>query len=108
MLFKILGIERGWQVSHNDFEEFMNRPRQMFLTQSMVLANRVREAYTKMHETLTGVQRDTHDPSSSIGSTLHGLVDHDEEAQRSGRYPKRYSDLGPDHFPFFGTIDQVH
>ncbi len=104
MIFKILYLEHGWRSGHDNFESRIDRPRHMFVTQSMVLAGKVRKAYEKMDATLSGSSEILESPSDP---TTQGLFDKDEEARRSGEYPKKYSDLTDQHFPFFVTLDQV-
>jgi hypothetical protein len=48
MLFKILGIQRAWEMSAVD----MPKPRQIFVTISRVLATKVEEYFTKLLESL--------------------------------------------------------
>ncbi|KAG1793559.1 hypothetical protein EV424DRAFT_1354192 [Suillus variegatus] len=49
MLFKILGIQRAWEMSAVD----MPKPRQIFVTKSRLLAMRAEEYFTKLLESLT-------------------------------------------------------
>lgn len=104
MLFKIIHLEKGWFSPYNTFGESIARPRQMFITQSMRLAEKVKEAYQEMCDTLAGVVRDS---SQAVGSTTTRLLNRDEDAAQSAKYPKRYSLLEDNHFPFFSTTDQV-
>ncbi|KAG2128492.1 hypothetical protein BD769DRAFT_1457681, partial [Suillus cothurnatus] len=46
MLFKILGIQRAWEMSAVD----MPKPRQIFVTKSRVLATKMEEYFTKLLE----------------------------------------------------------
>ncbi len=106
MLLKILGHERGWAAAGDEFNGSMGRPRQMFITQSMVLAEKVREAYIKLLASYQSQQQAlSYTPTGPASGS--GLYDADEEAYRSGKHPEKYSDLGDNHFPFFGTVDQV-
>ena len=49
MLFKMLGIERAW-VMHSG--EDIPKPRQLFVTQSRVLAGKVEEYFLKLLDSL--------------------------------------------------------
>ena len=47
MVFKMIGIERMWRSLEEGITEMMPRPRQLFVTQSRILAEKVEE-YTKL------------------------------------------------------------
>src|ERR1700761_8330810 len=49
MLFKMLGIENSWQQNR---ELRPNRPRQLFVTQSRMLADKVEEYFIKLLQSL--------------------------------------------------------
>ncbi len=105
MLFKILGLERAWASTGS--ENSTGRPRQMFITQSIKLAEKVKEAYRDMCKSLSEAEQrlwgeSITPPANETESS--GLRNKDEEASRS---TKRYSDLDDHDFPFFCTLDQV-
>ncbi|OSX68102.1 hypothetical protein POSPLADRAFT_1165650 [Postia placenta MAD-698-R-SB12] len=108
MLFKMLGIERSFQLMQNDA---MHRPRQMFVTQSRVLAEKVKEFFMKLHESLLSADKSPEEIKAIVAARqarqARGLVDQDEEIDWRGDLPKRFSDLKDEHFPMFVTYHQV-
>ena len=60
MLFKMLGIERAWE-SHR---ETMPKPRQLFVTQSRVLAEKVEEYFAKLLESLATASHEVHEQTA--------------------------------------------
>ena len=111
MLFKMLGIERTWDGMREELAGSMNHPRQVFVTQSRVLAERVEEYYKKLTESHLAAQR-TAEESAAIAAAkkdrrARGLVNRDEEELHQGTLPKEFGDLKDEHFPLFLTFDQV-
>ena len=107
MLFKMLGIERAWEA-HRDA---MSKPRQLFVTQSRVLAEKVEEYFAKLLESLATASQS---PTELVNMATRrkqqqeqGLVDRDEEIYWRGDLPKRYGALKEEHFPMFLTFDNV-
>ncbi|KIN94542.1 hypothetical protein M404DRAFT_380086 [Pisolithus tinctorius Marx 270] len=106
MLFKMLGIQRAWQLQSES--SGMPRPRQIFVTKSPVLANKVEEYFVKLLESL-----------SLAGYTLEELarlqprnmdlelVDTDDVPDAQSGIPQRYSELEDHHFPLFLTFDRL-
>ncbi|KAI5991381.1 hypothetical protein EDC04DRAFT_2587409 [Pisolithus marmoratus] len=106
MLFKMLGIQRAWQL-HSEGSG-MPRPRQLFVTKSAVLANKVEEYFVKLLESLS-LAGCTLEELARLKSrnTFRRLVDNDDvPAARSG-IPPRYSELEDHHFPLFLTFDRL-
>ncbi|KAH9919768.1 uncharacterized protein BXZ73DRAFT_104876 [Epithele typhae] len=107
MLFKMLGIERAWE-SHR---ESMPKPRQLFVTQSRVLAEKVEEYFVKLLDSLaTAGQSPTELVKIAARKKQQqeqGLVDRDEEIYWRGDLPKRYGALQNEHFPMFVTYDHI-
>ncbi|TFY57544.1 hypothetical protein EVJ58_g6956 [Rhodofomes roseus] len=106
MLFKILGIERSWNA-HRDTSA---KPRQVFVTQSRVLADKVQEYYTRLHESLSSADKAPEELREALTRAAEqdqGLVDRDEEIERRENLPKRYSELEDEHFPLFITFHQL-
>lgn len=107
MLFKILGIERSW-MAHQDT---MVKPRQVFVTQSRVLADKVQEYYKRLHDSLSSADKGPEELQAialaRAAEQDQGLVDRDEEIERRSDLPKRYSELRDQHFPMFMTFHQV-
>ncbi len=107
MLFKMLGIERAWEA-HRDM---MPKPRQLFVTQSRVLAEKVEEYFAKLLESLASAGRSPTElrdfAERQKNREEQGLVDRDEEVYWRGDLPKRYGALKEEHFPMFLTYDHV-
>ena len=107
MLFKILGIERSWNAQR----ETSAKPRQVFVTQSRVLADKVQEYYKRLHDSLSSADKAPEELQAMAQSRAaqqdQGLVDRDEEIERRSDLPKRYSELSDEHFPMFMTFHQV-
>ncbi|KAH9919767.1 uncharacterized protein BXZ73DRAFT_104875 [Epithele typhae] len=107
MLFKMLGMERAWE-SHRDV---MPKPRQLFVTQSRVLAEKVEEYFVKLLESLATAGH-SHTELVEIAARKkrqqeQGLVDRDEEIYWRGDLPQRYGELKDEHFPMFVTYDHI-
>ncbi|KAI0292973.1 P-loop containing nucleoside triphosphate hydrolase protein [Multifurca ochricompacta] len=91
MLFKMLGIENSWQQNRELRPE---RPRQLFVTQSRMLADKVEEYFIKLLQSLKNREE-------------AGLVDQDEAANWRDDLPRRFSELSDSHFPMFITFDKL-
>ena len=107
MLFKMLGIERAWEAHRAT----LPKPRQLFVTQSRVLAEKVEEYFAKLLESLASAGRSLAELKDLAERQRHreeqGLVDRDEEIYWRGDLPKRYGALREEHFPMFLTYDHV-
>lgn len=111
MLFKMLGIERAYENLRHEYDGELNRPRQLFVTQSRVLAEKVQEYYVKLAMSQAAAQR-TAEESSKLAAQQKeqeekGLVDRDEEEFHHGTLPKSFKELRDEHFPLFVTFDHV-
>ena len=111
MLFKMLGMELAWDNFRDGLDEGFKKPRQVFVTQSRVLAEKVEEYYRKLTESHVAAMRSAEE-SAQIGAQKdkvedHALVDQDEEELWRGTLPKRYGELQDQHFPMFVTFDHV-
>ncbi|KAI6021206.1 P-loop containing nucleoside triphosphate hydrolase protein [Pisolithus marmoratus] len=108
MLFKMLGIQRAWRQRHSEGHD-ISRPRQLFVTKSQMLANKVEEYFLKLLESLT-----------LAGCTLEELArlkprrvdqelvdDDDDVPDIQNGIPQRYSELEDHHFPLFLTFDRL-
>jgi hypothetical protein len=108
MLFKMLGIENSWQQNR---ELRPNRPRQLFVTQSRVLADKVEEYFIKLLQSLVLASKS----EGGISDLLErqkireeaGLVDQDEAVNWREDLPQRFSELQDTHFPMFITFDKL-
>ena len=107
MLFKMLGIERVWEGQR----ETMPKPRQLFVTQSRVLAEKVEEYFNKLLDSLAAGAQSKEELAEMVKRKTQqqeqGLVDLDEEIYWRGDLPKRYGALEEKHFPMFVTFDHV-
>lgn len=105
MLFKMLGIQRTWQ----QYPEMGSKPRQVFITQSRVLATKVEEYFAKLMSSLETagyspqelrmVERDAEQET--------GLLNQEDNEQWRSDLPERFSELLDEHFPLFITYDRV-
>ena len=105
MLFKMLGIERAWR----QFPDMWNRPRQIFITQSRVLATKVEEYFSKL---MLSVEAASYSPKELRKMTREmdketSLVDLDDIDQWRSDLPESFSELTDRDFPLFITYDQV-
>ncbi|CUA74878.1 TPR and ankyrin repeat-containing protein 1 [Rhizoctonia solani] len=99
IVFKMIGIEKLFEQM-----EEVAKPRQVFVTQSRVLAQRVQEYY----QSLVTSSSDTPDkPSKSPEDEEHVLADLDDEDASAFGLPPKYSMLEDRHFPLFLTFDQA-
>ena len=106
MIFKMIGIERMWKNRARDIGEVADRrPRQIFITQSIVLAEKVKEYFIKMSQALEVEWQDNQ--TRHVRSPDLDMFDLDEEELHNSTLPGRFSDLTDDHFPLFVTSDQV-
>ncbi|KAL5495715.1 hypothetical protein ACEPAI_1179 [Sanghuangporus weigelae] len=105
MTFKIFGIER---TAHAHSSELDAKPRQLFVTQSRVLADKVKEFYAKFADFLSAASGE----SSSLQNAQsqaepEGLVATDDDDDWRDNLPKRFSELQDQHFPLFLTYDKL-
>lgn len=105
MLFKMLGIERAWKQSPGMVE----KPRQIFVTQSRVLATKVEEYFSKL---MLSVKAASSSPeelrkmSKNIGMEME-FIDLDDIAHWRSDLPVKFSQLTDEHFPLFITYERV-
>lgn len=113
MLFRMLLLERSPSAT-------LDRPlRQIFVTQSRVLASRVKEYFTQLSETLDAGLKSRAEIKAMFEAKLKAgeehedgkaeidLVELDEENESGVDLPSRWSELEEKHFPLFVTFDQV-
>lgn len=109
ILHKMLWIERSFQINSGG----TINARQMFVTQSGVLAEKVQEYFNKMLESL-GMSSKSAQELKAIAEERkrrlinEELVDKDEDYDLNTALPARFSDLRDEHFPLFITFDHVH
>lgn len=105
MLFKLLQFEEARRQSL--FEGGSGQIRQVFLTQSHILASKVEEYYHQLsHALQLGVSGESGAGASTTVAKRH-LTKLEDEADHRSDLPERYSDLKDEHFPLFVTYDQV-
>ncbi|KAG2090757.1 uncharacterized protein F5147DRAFT_787076 [Suillus discolor] len=104
MLFKILGIQRAWEMSAVD----MPKPCQIFVAKSRVLATRAEEYFTKLLESLALAGYTLEELAKmKARSVQEGLVDLDDLPESQMNIPMKYSELEDKHFPLFVTFDRL-
>lgn len=105
MLFKMLGIECVWK----QFPDMWDKPRQIFVTQSRVLATKVEEYFSKL---MLSVEAASYSPeelrkmAQNISKEME-LIDLDDIDHWRSDLPGKFSELADDNFPLFITHDQV-
>jgi hypothetical protein len=108
MLFKMLSIENSWQQNRELRPE---RPRQLFVTQSRMLADKVEEYFIKLLQTLVLESQTERGISDLLERQKNreeaGLVDQEEALDWREDLPRRFSELQDSHFPMFVTFDKV-
>lgn len=107
MLFKMLWIERTFQLNNASIE----KPRQIFVTKSRVLAGKVEEYFVKLLESLKMTQNPRQLKKIVESRKIHPqediLVDDDDEDSWRSDIPSKFSELVDHHFPLFITFDRV-
>ena len=105
MLFKMLGIQRIWQ----QYPDMGPRPRQLFVTQSRVLASKVREYFAKLMSSLEAAACSPEELRMRERDTEQEIefVDLDDNKQWRSDLPEKFSELRDEHFPLFITYDRV-
>lgn len=104
MLFKMLGVERSFASLPG------KKIRQVFVTQSRVLAERVQEYYTKLASSSAAGDRSEGEVKHRATQRTQAekeLVELDDEDDSQSGLPKKFSELTDDHFPLFLTFDKV-
>jgi hypothetical protein len=108
MLFKMLGIERVFKLN----QDIMDKPRQIFVTQSRVLASKVEEYFSKLLDSLSAAGRPKEElaklaKEKKSQSGEHSLFDLDDDINWRADLPSKFSELKDEHFPLFLTFDRV-
>lgn len=105
----MLGIERSAEAQG---VPAVVKPRQLFVTQSRVLADKVAEYYGKLQqsystENSTPAELKEMAAKGAVHQRRQRLVDADEEVYWEADLPKRYGALDDGHFPMFLTYEHV-
>jgi hypothetical protein len=90
----------------------MRKPRQLFVTQSRVLADKVEDYFAKLMESLVTASCSARELANLAKNRQTqrqemGLVDADDVANWRHDLPERFSLLEERHFPLFITFDKV-
>ena len=113
MLFKMLGIERAYTIQSDQSSETVRKPRQIFVTQSRVLATRVEEYFAKLLESLAAAKKSPKELKTiakvkqSQNEETSFLFDADDDVTWKASLPQKYSLLEDEHFPLFLTYEKV-
>lgn len=105
MLFKMLGIERAWK----QFPDMWDKPRQIFVTQSRILAAKVEEYFSKLMLSLEAASyspEELREMGKNIEKEME-FIDLDDIDQWRPDLPRKFSELTDDNFPLFITYDRV-
>jgi hypothetical protein len=111
MLFKMLGIERAYAQQSEGSS--IARPRQVFVTQSRVLATRVEEVFSKLMASLAATNKSIEELEELAKQQKvqkaenSGLYDINDDVTWKASLPKKFSLLQDEHFPLFLTFDRV-
>ncbi|KAG9101942.1 hypothetical protein FS749_001473 [Ceratobasidium sp. UAMH 11750] len=97
IVFKMIGIEKLFEQM-----EEVTKPRQVFVTQSRVLAQRVQEYYNNLVSASSATSSRPQQQDEE-----HVLADLDDEDAGAFGLPAKYSQLEDKHFPLFLTYDQL-
>ncbi|KAH6917677.1 hypothetical protein BKA70DRAFT_1178699 [Coprinopsis sp. MPI-PUGE-AT-0042] len=113
MLFKMLGLERTFS-SLQLADVGAARPRQLFVTQSPVLAARVEDYFTKLLASLELGQKSESDLMKIAAERARrGTLDqsrsmvHKKDLNWKTNLPDKFSSLQDGHFPLFLTFEQL-
>ncbi len=101
MLFKLLSFEEEQRQSN--FLGGSSPIRQVFLTQSHVLASKVEECY-RQHEAAQLGTLVRSDSGSNAEPKEKPITKLDQDADGRSDLPSRYSDLKDEHFPFIRPL----
>jgi hypothetical protein len=99
MLFKMLGIQRIWEK----YPDMGPKPRQVFVTQSRVLAMKVEGYFARL---MSAYSLEELQAGEEDGEEF-GFFDQDDNEQWRSDLPERFSELREEHFPLFITYDRV-
>lgn len=101
----MLGVECTWKR----FPDMWNRPRQIFVTQSRVLATKVEEYFSKLMLSLEAASYSPEElkkMAKDIEKEME-FIDLDDIDQWRSDLPRKFSELVDENFPLFITYDRV-
>ncbi|KAH7101458.1 hypothetical protein BKA62DRAFT_176919 [Auriculariales sp. MPI-PUGE-AT-0066] len=110
ILFRLLAREQIYRAQNGGGR----KPRQLFVTQSRVLASKVEEYYRKLHESISIADQRLKDLERRKDLALprvnysDDLVPVDDEQEYRSDLPSRFSELQDEHFPLFLTMEKLY
>lgn len=115
MVFKMLKVERNFYIRNEFYGDVEKKPRQMFVTRSKALADKVAEFFYRRYVSLETATKSREEMeqlarAESILAKTHTqgpLVDKEEEERLNSTVPEKFSLLEDSHFPLFITYDQL-
>ena len=105
MLFKMLAIQRTWQ----QYPDMGPKPRQVFVTQSRLLATTAEGRFAKLMVSIEDAGYSSKELRKRVKDSEQEveLVDQDDNGRWRLDLPERFSELADEHFPLFITYDRV-
>ncbi|KAF5377111.1 hypothetical protein D9757_008780 [Collybiopsis confluens] len=110
LLFKMLLVERTHQLTEGDAP----KPRQIFVTQSRILAKKVEQYYQTLGRSLTAASQIVARLSESPSTVEHAVPDTDihrahadDRLDWNATLPSKFSELNDAHFPLFTTFNAL-
>ncbi|KAI9453671.1 hypothetical protein BJY52DRAFT_1153029, partial [Lactarius psammicola] len=107
IVFKIFGIERAWQNQGS----VGPRPRQLFITKSQLLANKVEQDYVNLLYSLSAGPDMPQHVRERIqhwnSCRRNNVLDPDGSEGMRDDLPEKFSELQDGHFPLFITVDTL-
>ena len=95
-------------MSNQHSTENVQRLRQLFVTRSPILSAKVKEEYEGyVHGREIGKRRNYVVSSTAQGQSLEDILDLADEESWQVDLPRRFSQLGDEHFPLFLSSDRV-
>jgi len=119
LLFRLLAREHAYKALNDQDPGAFRRPRQLFVTQSRVLAGKVEEYYRRLHESMNiadytletlktpSTAVDLQDSRLGHGNSPGDLWHEDDEQNYRADLPKKFSELRDEHFPLFLTMEKL-
>lgn len=100
IMYKMVALEMTWLQNADVLDAV--KQRQMFVTRSQLLADKVKEAFGRHFGAhVLGEEFDT------TGNGEDDLLRDEEDAARDANLPRRLSELTDEHFPLFISFDRV-
>ena len=102
MLHRLLAIETAWSQYGGDIDL---KPRQLFITRSQRLADKVKESFARLHKVYVSGSWQSTTERSQDENTYTGITKSYWTASRP--LPQRFADATPLDFPMFLSLDTV-